>query len=321
MEKNLNMANSITGNIFEIQKMSTEDGPGLRTTVFLKKCSLLCAWCHNPESFFPEPSIQWFSVRCIGCETCLKVCPEHAIQMKDDGIHIDREICSHCGLCVENCPTTALRKLGEKISLDVLFNIVKKDAAYYLKSNDGGITLSGGEAALQPEFSANFLQRCKENCFHTALDTCGFVSKKNLEKLIPYVDLILYDLKEMDPSKHKEFTGQSNELILENAIWILNKIEGTTTKMWVRTPLIPEFTATKENIQDIGKFIVEKLENKIDRWDLLAFNNLAKDKYHRMDLPYPCENLELFTSEEMDKFLQIAKETGVKNVRWTGLTR
>ncbi|MHA1562524.1 MAG: 4Fe-4S binding protein [Promethearchaeota archaeon] len=112
------MANSMTGNIFEIQKMSTEDGPGIRTTVFFKKCNLTCAWCHNPESFFPEPSIQWFSVRCIGCETCLKVCPEHAIQLKDDGIHIDRELCSHCGLCVENCPTTALRKLGEEISLD-----------------------------------------------------------------------------------------------------------------------------------------------------------------------------------------------------------
>jgi len=315
------MANSMTGNIFEIQKMSTEDGPGLRTTVFFKKCNLTCAWCHNPESFFPEPSIQSFSVRCIGCETCLKVCPEHAIQMKDDGIHIDRELCSNCGLCVENCPTTALRKLGEEISLDDLFKIVEKDAAYYSKSKDGGITVSGGEAALQPEFTAKFLQRCNEKGFHTALDTCGFVSKKNLEKIIPFVDLILYDLKEIDPTKHKEFTGQSNEIILENAIWILNKIEGTKKKMWVRTPLIPESTATQENIKGIGNFIVEKLGNKIVRWDLLAFNNLAKDKYNRMDLPYPCENLELITSEEMDKFLQIAKETGVENVRWTGLTR
>jgi len=315
------MAKSISGNIFEIQKMSTEDGPGLRTTVFFKKCNLACAWCHNPESFFPEPSIQWFSIRCIGCGTCVKVCPENAIQLNDDGIHIDRELCSHCGLCVENCPTTALRKLGEEIPLDDLIKIVEKDAAYYLSSKDGGITVSGGEAALQAEYVTNFLQRCKEKGFHTALDTCGFVSKKNLEKIIPFVDLILYDLKEIDPTKHKAFTGQSNEINLDNAVWIVKQIEGTTTKMWVRTPLIPEFTATYENIQGIGKFIVEKLENKIERWDLLAFNNLAKDKYHRMDLQYPCENLELLTSEEMDKFLQIAKKTGVKNVRWSGLTR
>jgi len=202
--------------------------------------------------------------------------------------------------------------------VDYVLKIVQQ---LLLESKDGGITVSGGEAALQPEFIAKFLQRCKENGFHTALDTCGFVSKKNLEKIIPFVDLILYDLKEIDPTKHKEFTGQSNEIILENAIWILNKIEGTTKKMWVRTPLIPESTATQENIKGIGKFIVENLENKIVRWDLLAFNNLAKDKYYRMDLPYPCENLELFTSEEMDEYLQIAKETGIKNVRWTGLTR
>ncbi|QEE16873.1 glycyl-radical enzyme activating protein [Promethearchaeum syntrophicum] len=315
------MAKSISGNIFEIQRMSTEDGPGLRTTVFFKKCNLKCAWCHNPESFFPEPSIQWFSIRCIGCGTCVKICPDTAIQLKDDGISINRQLCSQCGLCVENCPTTALRKLGKEISLDDLLRIVEKDAAYYLNSKDGGITVSGGESALQAEFVSKFLQKCKEKGFHTALDTCGFVSKKNLEKIIPYVDLILYDLKEMDPSKHKEFTGQSNEIILENALWILNKIERTNKKMWVRTPIIPEFTASNENIHEIGRFIFEKLENKIDRWDLLAFNNLAKDKYHRMDLPYPCENLELFTSKEMEIFLQIAESTGVKNVSWTGLTR
>ena len=315
------MAKSITGNIFEIQKMSTEDGPGLRTTVFFKKCNLRCAWCHNPESFYPEPSIQWFSVRCIGCETCVNICPEHAIRMEKDGIHIDRNKCTHCGLCVDNCPGTALRKLGEEITLDDLLNIVNKDAAYYLNSKDGGITVSGGEAALQPNFTARFLQKCQEYGYHTALDTCGFVSKKNLEILFPYVDLFLYDLKEMDPIKHKEFTGQSNELILENAVWILNKIEGTNKKMWIRTPLIPNFTATKENIQGIGSFIVEKLKNKVERWDLLAFNNLARDKYHRMDLPYPCEDLELFSQEEMEEFLEIAKETGVKNVKWSGLTR
>ncbi|MCP4760395.1 MAG: glycyl-radical enzyme activating protein [archaeon] len=313
-------SSEIKGYIFEIQKMSTEDGPGIRTTIFFKMCNLRCVWCHNPESIHKEPSIQWFGTRCIGCKTCLDVCPKDSLILDKKGIHIDREKCNLCGICVKECPGTALQIFGKKISVNDLFHEIAKDKAYY-KSSNGGITVSGGEAALQAEFLIEFLKKCKENSIHTALDTGGLVLQKNYEKLAPYIDLVLFDIKEIDSNKHKNFTGVSNEKILDNSIWWIQKLEETNGKMWIRTPIIPEHTATEENITGIGSFIVEKLKNKVERWDLLAYNNLAKSKYRRMDISYNCEKLELLTKDEMEEFLKIAIKTGVKNVKWSGMTK
>jgi pyruvate formate lyase activating enzyme len=314
------MTEADSGYIFEIQKMSTEDGPGIRTTVFFKLCPLRCLWCHNPESIFKEPSIQWFKVKCIGCKTCVEACPEHALKLDKKGIHINRSKCRCCGTCTDECPATALRKLGEHRGLDVIFHEVEKDKIYYEKSK-GGVTVSGGEPTLQSDFLKKFLKKCKDAGFHTALDTCGYASREILESLLPYVDLILYDLKEIDPAKHKDCTGVSNEKILENAIWLIDDLEHMGKKMWIRTPLIPGFTATDENVRGIGNFIVEKLRNKVERWDLLAFNNLAKAKYERMDWEWVCKDTELLNKEQMDHFLEIAKSTGVENVQWSGLTK
>ncbi len=314
------MTDADSGYIFQIQKMSTEDGPGIRTTVFFKLCPLKCVWCHNPESIYKEPSIQWFKIKCIGCKTCVETCLQQAITLDKNGIHIDRTKCKCCGTCVEECPSTALRKLGEYRSLDDLFHEVEKDKVYYEKSQ-GGITVSGGEPTTQPDFVQKFLKKCKEAGFHTALDTCGFASQDVYEKLLPYIDMILFDLKEIDSSKHKAFTGVPNEKILENAVWLANKLEEQGKIMWIRTPLIPEFTATEENIRGIGKFIVEKLGNKPERWDLLAFNSLAKAKYERMDIKWVCKDTQSFTKEQMEHFHELAISTGVKNVQWSGLTR
>ena len=313
-------AEADSGYIFEIQKMSTEDGPGIRTTVFFKICPLRCLWCHNPESISKEPSIQWFKVKCICCKTCVEACPEHALKLDKEGIHINRSKCRCCGTCAEACPATALRKLGDHRGLDVIFHEVEKDKVYYEKSK-GGVTVSGGEPTLQADFLKKFLQKCKDAGFHTALDTCGYASRETLKSLLPYVDLVLYDLKEIDSKKHKDFTGVSNEKILENAIWLIDEMEHTGQKMWIRTPLIPSFTATEDNVRGIGNFIVEKLRNKVERWDLLAFNNLAKAKYDRMDWEWACKDTELLTKAQMDHFLEIAKSTGVENVQWSGLTK
>ncbi|TFG04777.1 MAG: glycyl-radical enzyme activating protein, partial [Promethearchaeota archaeon] len=304
----------------QIQKMSTEDGPGIRTTVFFKLCPLKCVWCHNPESISKEPSIQWFSTKCIGCKTCVEVCPQRAITLDKTGIHINRAKCKCCGTCTEECPSTALKKLGEYRSLSDLFHEVEKDKVYYEKSQ-GGITVSGGEPTLQPAFLKTFLKKCKEAGFHTALDTCGYASKETYEMLIPYVDLVLYDLKLMDSEKHKEFTGVPNEKILENAVWLADKLAEQGKELWIRTPIIPHYTATDENIQQIGQFIVEKLRNQITRWDLLAFNNLASAKYERMDWDWVCKDFELLTDEEMAHFHTIAKSTGAHNVQWSGFTK
>ncbi len=308
------------GLIFEIQKMSTEDGPGIRTTVFFKQCPLKCIWCHNPESILKKKQLQWISHKCIGCKTCIETCKQGALKLDKKGMHINREKCNSCGDCVEECPSTALSMFGKWWELDDLFYEVEKDKVYYTKSG-GGITVSGGEPTQQPDFIERFLKKCKENGISTALDTCGYTNKKVYEKILPYVDLILLDIKEINPEKHEKFTGVSNQRILENAIWMAKYVREKNKKMWIRTPLIPKYTATDENINGIGEFIVKKMDNIPDRWDLLAFNNLCTSKYERLDMEWPLKNEMLMKKQEMEHFFEIAKATGVQNPQWSGMTK
>ena len=314
------MTVSLQGFIFEIQKMSTEDGPGIRTTVFFKQCPLRCVWCHNPESILKEAQLEWIKHKCIGCRTCIKVCDLQALSFNEVGLQIDRKRCNSCGKCENECPSTALHMFGKWWDIKDLFYEVNKDKIYYTESK-GGITVSGGEPTVQYEFILAFLKKCKENGISTALDTCGYASRKIYEKLFPYVDLFLLDIKEIDNKKHKAFTGVANDLILENAIWFSKAIEESDKKMWIRTPVIPNFTGVDINIKGIGEFIVNDLNNIPERWDLLAFNNLCTTKYERLNMDWPLKNYSLLSEEEMVHFLEIAKSTGAKNVKWSGLTK
>ncbi|TKJ24394.1 MAG: hypothetical protein CEE42_11200 [Promethearchaeota archaeon Loki_b31] len=309
-----------SGLIFQIQKMSTEDGPGIRTTVFFKQCPLKCIWCHNPESILKKPQLEWFKHKCIGCKICIETCQQGALFLDEDGMHIDREKCNSCGDCSEECPSTALHMFGELWRLEDLYYEIQKDKVYYTQSH-GGITVSGGEPTLQSDFILDFLKKCKENGISTALDTCGYASKKIYEKLLPHVDLVLLDIKEINFDKHKEFTGVPNDLILENAIFISNYVKDNSKKLWVRTPIIPNYTATEENIKGIGEFIVNKLHNIPERWDLLSFNNLCTAKYERLDMDWPLKDFSLMTKDEMNDFVELAKKIGVKNAQWSGLTK
>ncbi|MEJ2024177.1 MAG: glycyl-radical enzyme activating protein [Deltaproteobacteria bacterium] len=313
-----------TATVLEIQRMSTEDGPGIRTTVFFKGCTLKCRWCHNPESISPHPQIYWTANQCIGCKTCLTVCPEGALAFTEKGNRIDRDRCTGCGLCAQECPAAALSLWGNTWKLDDLFAEVIKDRSYFTHSG-GGVSLGGGEPTLQVIFIREFMKRLKAIGIHTALDTCGMCNRSALEDLLPYSDLLLFDLKIMDPDEHKAFTGAANDAILDNLIFVGDTMrsKGRPGEIWVRTPIIPGATDTTENIQAIGTFISTHLDGLVSRWELCAFNNLCRDKYLRLDLDWAYKDGALLSKLEMEKMAAVARNSGVDPamVRWSGSTR
>lgn len=300
------------GTILRIQRMSTEDGPGIRSTVFFKGCPLNCIWCHNPESIDSRRQIHWEKVKCIGCRSCIVACPKDALTAGDSGISIDRSLCDACGDCARACPSTAMDIYGASVEAHDLVREALKDKAY-MQQSSGGVTLSGGEPTLQPRFAAKALALLREAGVHTALDTCGLCSWETLEMMLPHVNLILYDLKEIDPEKHRKFTGASNRMILENAVRIALNIKdgGWPGELWMRTPLIPGLTATEENIMGIGSFIHDNLEEAVVRWELCAFNNFCTHKYEGLGIDWVLKNEPLIASEEAGMMAAAARRSGV----------
>ncbi|HPC47573.1 MAG TPA: glycyl-radical enzyme activating protein [Deltaproteobacteria bacterium] len=298
--------------VLRIQRMSTEDGPGIRSTVFFKGCPLSCRWCHNPESISPGIQVHWVANRCIGCRECIAACPEGALKALDTGIVVDRLTCKSCLSCTRVCPSTALEAYGSYSGLDELFREVLKDRVYFEQSG-GGVTLSGGEPTLQAGFARSFLEKLCSAGIHTALDTCGQAPWDVLEGLLPYVDLVLYDIKEIDPNRHREFTGVTNGRILENASMLASYMRRHTrpSAMWVRTPIIPGFTARPENIAGIGAFIASRLGTVVQRWELCAFNNLCINKYEGLGVAWPLKTTPLMTSGEVDSLARTARCSGV----------
>ena len=316
------MISPATGRILHLQRMSTEDGPGIRTTVFFKGCPLQCEWCHNPESISPQPQIQWLETHCIGCHTCLEACPNGCLSLGDPAvadaaradspITLDRACCTGCGTCAEACPANALELLGSHVTIDELVSEVCKDRAFF-ETSGGGVTASGGEPTMQPDFVAAFLARLQEAGISTALDTCGLASRASLERILPYVDLILFDLKEIDPEKHRAFTGQRNEAILAALLFVRDYLaeRAPGTRLWIRTPLIPGATASRENLLGLGAFLAEHLQGQIERWELCAFNNLCRDKYRRLGQPWRFASTPLLTAESLSAFEAIARQSGM----------
>ncbi len=301
--------------ILDIQKMSTEDGPGIRTTVFFKGCNLKCLWCHNPESIAFYRHIFWLEERCMGCQSCVKVCPKKAVSAEPEGMKIDEKICDFCNLCVEECPMNAIEIKGEEISVEELVKELMKDKAYY-DASGGGVTLSGGEAVLNWEYALPLLKELKQRGIHTAIDTAGCYPFPILQKLLPYTDLVLYDLKHIDNMLHNEFTGMENTLILQNAAR-LDKLK--SPKVWVRTPIIPGATDTEENIRGLAQFIKNNMPN-IEKWELVSFNNLSKQKYKLLGKEWQYNDAELITKQKMQNLCNIAKSITNKAM-WSGATK
>jgi pyruvate formate lyase activating enzyme len=303
----------LRGRVLNIQRMSTEDGPGLRTTVFLKGCSLACSWCHNPESICSGSQTTWHPSRCIGCRGCADRCPEAAISYTDDGVCIDRKRCVGCGSCAEECPGAALEVLGQPWSVDALAAELARDRAYF-EASDGGVSISGGEPTLQARFVAGLLDRCRALGLHVALDTCGQCGQARLLDLARRANLLLYDLKAVDAADHRRFTGHSNQLILDNLLALRDQLAASVhpPELWIRTPLIPGVTATEDNLRGIGGFLLEhELCSRVTRWELCAFNNLCREQYRRLGRTWEFAELGLMAEDELQRCVEWARSSGV----------
>jgi pyruvate formate lyase activating enzyme len=309
------MKKDLTGLIFNIQLHSTEDGPGIRTSIFMKGCPMRCPWCHNPEGIKRSPELIWYETRCLGTGECLKVCPKQALNLTPDGIIIDRRLCDACGKCEAVCPASALEVVGKQYTVDDLADKALQDRVFYNKSG-GGVTLSGGEAAIQADFSVALMTALKREGIHIALDTCGGAQWSSLQRLVNLSDLVLYDLKLMDSANHLKLTGIPLDLVLENA----RRIAQAGKPMWVRTPIIPGVNDTEENIRRTARFIKIDLPTT-QRYDLLAFNSTCASKYQRLGLCWKLENEGLIPQAAMEELAQAAREEGLDFVHWSGLTK
>jgi len=260
--------------IFNIQRFSIHDGPGIRTTVFFKGCPLKCQWCHNPESINPFPEIAYHESKCIKCYKCIEVCPTEALSKSRNGVTINREKCDGCGKCAEICYSGALELCGRYMKIEEVMAEVTRDLPFYKNSN-GGLTASGGEPLAQANFVADFFARAREEGVHTALDTSGHAEWATVRKVLDHTDLVLYDIKTMGSERHKTLTVVPNKLILAN----LERTCGEGIPVIVRIPVIPNYNIinVEEDVKEIADFLQGL--NAVRRVDLLPFHRLGKSKY------------------------------------------
>lgn len=292
--------------VFDIKRFALHDGPGIRTTAFLKGCPLRCTWCHNPEGIPPRPVLWYSDSQCIGCAQCVTACPVGALSIhKKPFIAIDRKLCTECGECVSVCPSRALHWDSRPYSPADLTEELVKDRAFF-ETSGGGITLSGGEPLANPYFALEVLKLCRERGCRTAIETSLYAPWETVENFLPLTDLFLIDLKLKDEEAHRRFTGVSNRLILRN----LNCLASNGGKFVLRVPLIPGITALEENIATIARFAAA-LEGESPGVELLNFNPLAESKYRALSLPYPFAHcLAPLPQEEVEKLKSLVTEHG-----------
>jgi pyruvate formate lyase activating enzyme len=301
--------------VFNIQRFSLHDGPGIRTTVFLKGCSMSCFWCHNPEGQHPEPELRYFPERCIACGQCVIACPNQAHELHDGTHAFLRELCDLSGACVETCYSRALQLEGRVMTVGQVMDEILPDKPFY-ESSGGGVTLSGGEPALAKDFAREILEQCKNRQLHTAIETCGEVPWASLEALLQFTDLVMMDLKHVDGGKHRLATGQSNERILSNA----RRLASSGKTITFRTPVVPSVNDTEEEITQIATFVRELIELRKNvgqngrgeiKYELLAFHKLAAGKYPSLGLDYKAGDVEPPTKEKMTALLEAARRSGI----------
>ena len=292
------------GQVFNIMKYAVHDGPGIRTTIFLKGCPLNCWWCHNPESQKLNPQLTIFPNRCIGCMECASVCKENAITAVPGGVITDLNKCNDCGDCTLVCFAEAREMAGKTMSVDEVVKEVLKDKVFYDESG-GGVTFSGGEPLMQSSYLLELLRKMKKLNIHTTIDTCGFAPTEILKEVAEFTDLFLFDLKHMDTIKHKKYTGVSNELILKN----LNMLHKMGKEIIIRIPIIPGFNDRKEELDDFKNYIME-LKN-IKEVNLLPYHGIGQEKYNRIGKHYKMKDVNEPSDEDMQYAARLMDGCGV----------
>jgi pyruvate formate lyase activating enzyme len=290
------------GIIFNTQRFSIQDGPGIRTTVFLKGCPLRCLWCSNPESqnFFPE--VVHSDFLCNSCGCCLEVCELQAISFthKGKGVKINRKICNRCGKCVDACIPKAIKFYGREMTVDEVFQEVVRDQEFYQDSG-GGVTVSGGEPLSQPDFVSALFKQCQSVNIHTCIETCGYAENGVWEKVLPHTDLLLFDVKLIDRSEHRRVTGKSNDKILNN----LRFVATTGVPFIIRIPIIPSINNSEENITDIARYVTGL--KGLREVNFMPYHRLGMSKYKMLDRRYSLSTLTPLKESQLEGLVKTVK--------------
>lgn len=294
-----------SGHHFNIQRYAIHDGPGIRTTVFLKGCPLSCSWCHNAEGRAVDRELYLLPERCIQCGACLEVCPQPPPVGTDEDAAADRNRCVRCGQCVDVCPTGARQLAGWSVTVDELLDLLERDRPFYEES-DGGVTFSGGEPLMQPEFLLACLAACRERGLHTAVDTSGYAPRDLMMEVATRTDLFLYDLKLLDDARHREYTGVPLAPILAN----LRDLVRAGAPIWLRVPLIPKVNDDLANLKAIGAFVAAL--DGIERVHVLPYHRVGSDKYRRLGQPYALGELQPPTPDNVEKAAECLSSFGLK---------
>ena len=294
----------MNGTILNVQHYAVHDGPGIRTLVFLKGCPLHCYWCCNPESQSSQPQVRYISFRCKACLECVIHCPSSSISSVDSVIHRSFDHCNQCHsrVCIEKCNYDAITLSGKVISSDELAEIIALDIPFY-KNSGGGVTFSGGEPLMQPAFLLDVLQKCKKLDIHTAVETCGWIGRKTLQRVLPFTDLFLFDLKIIDPELHLAFTGKPVGPVLANLAFLAaEKVD-----VMIRFPLIPGITDTLQNLEGIANIMVN---NNLRQIHLEPYHTLGREKYEEHGMQYRLDHVRQYNPQDIYTFSGFFRERG-----------